>query len=540
MLENKPQEDLEKKKKKYRKRDKLWKLLFPKNKTPEPISNLDNDQNNRINALEKYAVNNFSFCLDRDAFKSVLEKNDWDFKKSTLDLRDYEEAVHGILISPPVIPTTHLLGSENDNGTSCYIDALLFAMYISNTAFDPLLTYDISASDETKIQLQTLFRLFVNKLRKGHLIPAEHIHWLRKVMEAANWKGRDEHGNWSQEDASELFLFITEFFDLPYLPFQIRLFHGANRDTDDDRVMTDRMVALSIPENTKDIIPLETILVDYFYNNIITGVKRQVERDIFASPSASSFLSDKKMDISEQEDQEVAVTAWQVLELLPFYSASNEQGDSIQTQVDSSFPDTHMILPIVLKRYCYRNGVSTKIATKVDIPPNIDFNRFVNRSVDDPTCSVCGHLINWTLHFKSAVCHKGSSPYSGHYIGYSRVLCGDDEVYWLKLDDLDKEHRVTMIKEKDASSIFNDLAKNAYIIFYELDKTCHHDNTSFSSTSEPAEWMDDLKQVDSNSTFKTGIPHNEFLTGMANAKATIFIPPQCGYTSAPRGPTQQA
>lgn len=198
--------------------------------------------------------------------------------------------------------------------------------------------------------------------------------------------------------------------------------------------MTERMVALSIPENTKEPVRLEDILVDYFYNNVITGVKRQVERDIFASPSASSFLSDKKTDIFEQEDQKVAVTAWQVLELLPFYSASNEQGDAIQTQVDSSFPDTHMILPIVLKRYCYKNGGSlAKISTRIDIPPDIDFNKFVNQSVDDPTCSVCGHLINWTLHFKSAVCHKGSSPYSGHYIGYARVPCEDDDVYWLKL-----------------------------------------------------------------------------------------------------------
>jgi hypothetical protein len=222
MLVNKSQEDLEKKKKKHRKRDKLWKFLFPKNKAPEAATTLDSEQSNCINALERYAANNFSFCLDHDAFKSVLEKNNWDFKKSTVDLKDYEEAVQGILISPPTIPTTPLLGSENDRGTSCYIDALLFAMYISNTAFDPLLTYDISPTNETKIQLQTLFRLFINKLRKGHLIPADYVHWLRMVMETAKWNGRDQHGQWSQEDASELFLFITEYFDLPYLPVSLK------------------------------------------------------------------------------------------------------------------------------------------------------------------------------------------------------------------------------------------------------------------------------------------------------------------------------
>jgi hypothetical protein len=67
-----------------------------------------------------------------------------------------------------------------------------------------------------------------------------------------------------------------------------------------------------------------------------------------------------------------------------------------------------------------------------------------------------------------------------------------------------------MMKENDASDIFNDLAKNAYIIFYELDKTCHHDNTSFSSSaSEPSEWMDDVKQVDTDTTYKTGVQYSK-------------------------------
>jgi hypothetical protein len=39
---------------------------------------------------------------------------------------------------------------------------------------------------------------------------------------------------------------------------------------------------------------------------------------------------------------------------------------------------------------------------------------------------------------------------------------------------MDKEHRVTRIKEKNASSIYNDLAENGYILLYELDKTCSH------------------------------------------------------------------
>ncbi|EPB82235.1 hypothetical protein HMPREF1544_11040 [Mucor circinelloides 1006PhL] len=550
----------EKKKKAHRKRDRFWKLVFPhynskvnsnssssKSKSMSSKEKRTSEQDNKITQLSNYAHNNFSVNLDHEIFASILESNDWDSKQSMADLIDYEEASHGILVEPPSSIDKPLLGSENDGGTSCYIDALLFAMFISNTTFDPLLTYDIPSDQDEKIKLQTLMRLFVNKLRKGHFVNADYVHWLRKVMKEAKWNGQNEQGDWTQEDASELFMFITETFDLPYLPFQIRLFHGANKDTDDDRVMTDRTLTLSIPDNSSDNndapreeVKLQDILVDYFYNNVITGVRRQVDYDVeqdvsenvAASPSLQTMLDDR--ELSEKDEKytlkkllkranskngmkdEQAVTAWQVLELLPFYTASNEQGEAIKTQVDSSFPDTHMILPIVLKRYRYNNsGGSVKMKTHVEIPPTIDFNRFVNQNVDDPMCPTCGHLINWTLHFKSAVCHKGDSPYSGHYISYARVVEENDQddhdpsFYWLKLDDMNASSRVTQIKDSSSSSIYQDLAENAYIIFYELDKTCHHRRSSMavssssSINSENVEMKQDLKSTDSFSTYET-------------------------------------
>lgn len=306
--------------------------------------------------------------------------------------------------------------------------------------------------------------------------------------------------------------------------------------------MTDRTLTLSIPDNENDAakedVKLQDILVDYFYNNVITGVRRQVDYDVeqdvsenmVASPSFQTAFNDK--ELSEKDEKytlkkllkranskngvkdEQAVTAWQVLELLPFYTASNEQGEAIETQVDSSFPDTHMILPIVLKRYRYNNaGGSVKMKTHVDIPPTIDFNRFVNQNVDDPMCPTCGHLINWTLHFKSAVCHKGDSPYSGHYISYARVMAEgndhddhDPSFYWLKLDDMNSSSRVTQIKDSNSSNIYQDLAENAYIIFYELDKTCHHRRSSIalslspSTNSDNVEMKQDFKSTDSFST----------------------------------------
>ena len=299
--------------------------------------------------------------------------------------------------------------------------------------------------------------------------------------------------------------------------------------------MTDRTVTLCIPDDVEKnaTLQLQDILVDYFYNSIVTGVKRQVDNnddtnDIFenvaASPSMAKYLeTEEELDEKEkfrrllqqshdrdEQDGQVNVTAWQVLELLPFYSATNEQGEAIQTQLDSSFPDTRMILPIVLKRYKYDKvkGGSVKIKNKVEIPVTIDFNKFVNRNADDPMCPTCGHLINWTLHFKSAVCHKGDSPLSGHYISYARVDREDDgeEAYWLKFDDMNTSSRTTYIKDSNSSSICSDLAENAYIIFYELDKTCRHGRSSIGLSSDdenPETKTVEIKSEGSTSTHET-------------------------------------
>lgn len=222
--------------------------------------------------------------------------------------------------------------------------------------------------------------------------------------------------------------------------FQMRLFHGANRDTDDDRVMTDRVLSLSMPGNTvAQPIRLERILFDHFYNNIVIGVKRQVDcpdihDSVPGSPQSLASMSSipKKMIISEQR-QEVAVNAWQVLELLPFYSGMNEQGEQIRSQDRGSFPDSRMVLPIVLKRYNYdTRGRYIKDQRTVQIPSSINFNQFLNQNADDPKCDTCGQKVEGIMRLRSVVCHKGSSPYSGHYIAYARALKDDNE-YWLKL-----------------------------------------------------------------------------------------------------------
>lgn len=264
---------------------------------------------------------------------------------------------------------------------------------------------------------------------------------------------------------------------------------------------------MSIPkaDQSNENIQLQDILVDCFYNSIITDLQRQVSyehnilENVASSPSVGTILQETmKVDNDtksepERKAEEIGVTAWQVLELLPFYSGISESGNTI-AQFNSSFPDTHMILPIVLKRYEYDAcGNTTKLKTKVNIPITIDFNKFINQNADDPMCPTCGHLVDWTLHFKSAVCHQGHSLNSGHYISYARMEDTEAETYWLKFDDMNRENRVSVLRHTNL--MFEDLAENAYIIFYELDKTCHHGSRS-TFTSDESE--DEISRKDEN------------------------------------------
>lgn len=219
----------------------------------------------------------------------------------------------------------------------------------------------------------------------------------------------------------------------------MRLFHGAKKDVDDDRVTTDRVLSLSMPmDSHEQVIRLENILLDHFYSSIVTGVKRQVDWHEFSSNSApasptsmTSISSIAKVKLTERRE-EIAVNAWQVLELLPFYSGINEQGEQIKSQNRGSFPDSRMVLPIILKRYrCSNRGTYTKDQRRVLVPASIHFNRFLNQNADDPLCDTCGQKIEGVMRLRSAVCHKGHAPFSGHYIAYSRSF-KDGQDYWLK------------------------------------------------------------------------------------------------------------
>ncbi|KAG0237625.1 hypothetical protein BGW42_000453 [Actinomortierella wolfii] len=456
---------------------------------------------------------------DEETAEYLLASYQWDISATLQYCQDLIEAVQGTLI--PVNQDVALQGAVNDQMTSCYIDSLLFAMFARLSAFEGLLNVNLDGEDDSDSEdentgsnggtggmasdnaeeeqrqeallsqhrLQTWLRMFVNQLRQGRLVQAHVVRELRQHLYSCGWSIGSTHLQDSrlssspscfsqqypaisrQEDASELFMFLTEILHLPFLPLEQRLLHGARISDDDDKVITERMLQICIPtpeeqrEQVKEhhhqehagrdtstaaattstttttttttapsgqpvptktresrlsrflnprsnrsdkhqhnhassssipssaggsglpthalpplpprpsaerspagtpeleILSLEKLLAQHFYDNTLTGIRRKVSSGTGAPLSPGV---------------EIPVSAWQVLELLPFYSSSNEQGQQVVAS-RRQYPGDVVILPLILKRYSFgMDGQARRIGTPIEIPRRIDFSRFVN------------------------------------------------------------------------------------------------------------------------------------------------------------------
>ncbi|CAG8454390.1 1845_t:CDS:2 [Ambispora gerdemannii] len=396
----------------------------------------------------------------------LLERNSWNVELVAEYCRDMVEAEEGLVNE--VNNNVCMVGAENDRGTSCYIDSLLFAMFARMRAFDGLLYVEPEKPDASDLLVH--LRLFVNRLRSGSFLNTQMQ--LRENLRKCGWIGTDDKGHPTQEDTSEFFLFLSSLFELPYLPLGIHLYHGATEEANDERVVTERIIQIAIPGDPQDLAPvsLEEALMLYFHNNVVSGINRTVGNDNRGGDGNDGELMElKESEEEEYEDEksqtieEVPVSAWQFLKLLPFYSASNEQGEQIHADT-FQFPDKNLILPLVLKRYGYNDKYQPfRIEKRVIIPPSVNFNTFLNLEAVDEPCR-CNTEHRYRLQLRSVVCHIGSNLSSGHYIGYT----SDDEG-WYKLDDLNTEQRVKRYGTiEEITYLFNEFSLNAYLLFYEL------------------------------------------------------------------------
>lgn len=101
------------------------------NDQPKPLTK---HQQEAIDTLQHYAQQELGLTsLDRHVYHLILEMWSWDMAKAMEEVVDYRETERGMLWSLPR-QLGYMAGSENDAKTSCYIDSLLFAMFIGLTA----------------------------------------------------------------------------------------------------------------------------------------------------------------------------------------------------------------------------------------------------------------------------------------------------------------------------------------------------------------------------------------------------------------------
>ncbi|KAI9818484.1 MAG: hypothetical protein M1827_000543 [Pycnora praestabilis] len=387
-----------------------------------------------------------------------------------------EDSIEGII--KEYDPRVKLLGAENREGVTCYLDALLFAMFARLGSFEGIM-YN-SFDDEPRKKLATLLRLWVNMLRTGKLITTDITKHLQDALATCGWKDAAEL---CQQDASEAFTFITEKLELPLLTLKMDIYHTGKEDaTDDHKFINERLLEVAIPNDPGDgaVITLEDCLEAYFNNRI--EVRRHLERRdtlnarqsivsmdslkgqsmhietveldtpppspsaSVSSPSSRSLgarftrtpsiiqerivlehgeqsglaMSPSRRSVQSRQRKgsirkEVMMPAWQFFSLIPWYTDNAPINDA---QVAAHFSSKRPVLGLCLKRYSMLpNGRAKRLNTYVDIPLEIGLPHFIQDDKMEENGPLFG---NFKLSLQSVVCHRGVSTDSGHYISLVR------------------------------------------------------------------------------------------------------------------------
>lgn len=219
-------------------------------------------------------------------------------------------------------PDIQMLGAENRGNVTCYLDALLFAMFAKIGSFECMLKND--SLDEPQRRLATLLRLWVNMLRSGKLIETDMTEHIQDALAACGWR---EAQLLEQQDTSEAFAFITETLQLPLLTLQVDLFHQGKNDDADHKVVYERLLNLAVPpDNGGKGIRLEDCLEDYFNSQV------DVLRD---------SLDEKKAEhadrVSDLDSPSTTVTSRSTIRVVTEGDEQEEKGDQDSTlEADSS------------------------------------------------------------------------------------------------------------------------------------------------------------------------------------------------------------
>lgn len=416
-----------------------------------------------------------------------------------------------------------LMGAENWENVLCYFDSLIFSMFANLDSFEPILFILNQHSNPLVSRLLGLLRVYVNLLRLGNLITTDIT---QRICECLMQLGFEEAMSHRQQDSAPLFEFLTETLAMPLLTFRVEIQHRGKHEEDDTKYSKERILFVSVPDEGEgepvkpaqehvemieledNSILLEECLEHYFNNSI--SVKRALERRAtfdsqrmteenpaglnalisVTRPRATSNLTYTRPEIadsqneekdphprkrastlsiwsastSESKPREVMLPAWMLLRLLPFYTDDNSEGI---VRNSKEFANRRPVVPICLKRYSFSaaDQQASRSKKKIVIPPVIDLPLFV--ADDEQSGQLMG---GFKLILESAVCHRGTSIASGHFVSAIRKNSPNDneptlESPWYLYDDM-KTHKV---KTKTFQEIFDN--EWPYMLFYRLVST---------------------------------------------------------------------
>ncbi|KAJ5181063.1 Peptidase C19 ubiquitin carboxyl-terminal hydrolase 2, partial [Penicillium cf. griseofulvum] len=263
----------------------------------------NHDHEKKVKVLAQRLKQLGIIAIEEDHMIYALQTTEGDIEKAFSLLLLLEDSIEGIIRN--YTPNTKLLGAENRQGVTCYLDALLFAMFARLDCFEAILYK--SFNDEPRRKLAILLRLWVNLLRSGRLITTDMTKHLQEALAECGW---EDAGKLQQQDASEAFTFITEKLELPLLTLKMDIYHtGKEDESDDHKFINERLLEVAIPPEPTDgqSLTLEDCLEAYF-NNMIEVKRHMARRNTASSIRSMDSHSISKGSTSHVETVEIETT----------------------------------------------------------------------------------------------------------------------------------------------------------------------------------------------------------------------------------------
>jgi hypothetical protein len=244
--------------------------LPPHDPPAKPSKDEDKKIKSILERLRHYGIDNIAEANVEYALHAQSSHGDPEAAFKMLMM--LEDTYEGII--RPYDPNVKLTGAVNREATTCYLDALLFAMFARLDSFEAMLYENFD--DAKRKRLAGLLRLWVNMLRTGRLITVDLTEQIQHALSDCGWR---DARRIRQQDPSEAFTFITGELELPMLTLKMDMYHTGKEDPQDDhKFINERLLEVALPDEPpegREVLTLEDCLEHYFNNRI--EVKRHME-----------------------------------------------------------------------------------------------------------------------------------------------------------------------------------------------------------------------------------------------------------------------